>query len=509
MPYTDSMTFRRLAPLALLLVASACSHLSVRSPSHYFTEGTAPGGVLLLGEDLPLAELQGTPEEIGRAAGTIFKDAIRAVREETIAEYRHEFETIRERARGLEARIPERFHRELVAAASASGAPLADLELANLVVDACCTAFVASGSATPSGRLVFARNMDFTPAHVLGPSTVVTLYRSPGKKALVSIGWPGVNGVISGMNEDGLCAAILIQFGASSDRAGVPLCYRVRQLLEECSSVAEARAFYAKNVAASGHYVMVADRSTGAVLGSGVARSPREDGFLTCSNEAPCAFAPEVQSEDRARALDDLIHAHRGELDPDMARRILGATYVEHMNAQAMVFEPATLTLWLSRGTTLRPAATQGAVRVELAPAFARGVAQARVESCSSASGFEHYKGASYTGATISPTLVRAANELAGSLEQGAGDRVPACRQALFAAQELQPGGAEGAARRRLVKIALDYLEKRAKAPAEIREEDRRLADSLLGLNHAAHLELSSEEVALVESVKRAPHVAR
>jgi hypothetical protein len=498
-----ALCFFGMKRLLLLVGLTACAHIHVRSASHYFDEAQAPSGELVLREGMPLVEVRGSPEEIGRASGVLFKEALATVRDETLVEYHDQFESIRARMKGLEGQIPERYHAELAATASASGESLADLELANLVVDSCCTAFVASGAATSTGRLLFARNMDFMPAHVLGPSTVVELVRPEGKKAFVSLGWPGVNGVISGMNEDGLCAAILVQFAVATDKTGVPLGYVVRSMLEECSTIEEARAFFARTRVASGHYVFVADATTGFVFGEGVARSPQPDNLLTCSNDNEVSFAKGIQAEPRARALDDLLHGHRGELDPALARRILGATYVEHMNAQAMVFEPATRTLWLSRGTTLRAAARQSAVRIELAHAFRGGIRDARVEECSSESAFPHYKGAEYRGVTIAPRMARAASELAAALE-GRSD-VEKARIGARAAYELGTSPEEMAAKHRLLTMAIEAVEALARAGDE---RGRNCAFGLLLYDDAGH-DLTAEERRRVEAAERAPITER
>jgi predicted choloylglycine hydrolase len=74
---------------------------------------------------------------------------------------------------------------------------------------------------------------------------LVTVYRQRGKHAFASIGFPGLIGCASGINERGLAVAWL---DASSTRdgspafnpTGTPLVCCFRRILEECATVEEA-----------------------------------------------------------------------------------------------------------------------------------------------------------------------------------------------------------------------------------------------------------------------------
>src|SRR5437868_6461971 len=97
---------------------------------------------------------------------------------------------------------------------------------------------VAQVAGTPAemgaqlGPLLVGRNMDFAPANVLGTKTLVTVYRPHAEHAFVSVGWPGFAAVASGMNDEGLCALILINSGARKRGPGIPLGFAVRRILE-------------------------------------------------------------------------------------------------------------------------------------------------------------------------------------------------------------------------------------------------------------------------------------
>lgn len=69
-----------------------------------------------------------------------------------------------------------------------------------------CSSFSAWGPLTPDGKTITARNFDFMPSAVL-ESTQMLVARAPAAKdhrRWVTVGFPGLIGVISGMNEDGV-----------------------------------------------------------------------------------------------------------------------------------------------------------------------------------------------------------------------------------------------------------------------------------------------------------------
>ena len=64
---------------------------------------------------------------------------------------------------------------------------------------------------------LFGRNLDFPTLGYLEQYTLITVYRPTGKRAFASIGFPGLIGVISGMNDSGLAMAILEVDEAADD----------------------------------------------------------------------------------------------------------------------------------------------------------------------------------------------------------------------------------------------------------------------------------------------------
>ena len=74
-----------------------------------------------------------------------------------------------------------------------------------------CSSISGWGEGTADGNLVFARNLDFgRPGDVLERSSLIIAYQPSGwfKSDWVSVAWPGYVGCITGMNEEGVGAAL-------------------------------------------------------------------------------------------------------------------------------------------------------------------------------------------------------------------------------------------------------------------------------------------------------------
>jgi hypothetical protein len=260
----------------------------------------------------------------------------------------------------LAKEIPADHRAELDAIAAAAGLDADRLVHANLVLDCGCSAALRLGDAEGKRPLMLGRDLDFANATLLGQETVVEDIHPTGKHAFVAVGWPGFAGVVSGMNDAGMVAVILLNLtpGTASDAGGCPLGFQVRALLEDCATCDQAIAAFGKTPVASANFVMVADPGHAAVLwqdhGTAHQVAPK-DGWLFCTNAA--MDADHAGPDDaRGNCFRALVTA---DADPGWLRGALCATYLTALNAQAMVFIPATRHLHLATGTSSHPAALQ------------------------------------------------------------------------------------------------------------------------------------------------------
>jgi hypothetical protein len=239
-----------------------------------------------------------------------------------------------------------------------------------VLVDNQCSALVSPARAGEPLRV--ARNLDFFPASVIGPRSVVQVMRPLGRHAFVSLGWPGFAGVTSGMNDAGITACVLLNKDQPGMRLGMPVCFRIREILERCATLEEAVACFNASPVASSQYVLLADRSSSALVWQGADGPHRDDptdGWLVAANGKRSAGLPVDVRGRRLLAVGAGLAA--GVVSDAAMRQALTSTYMDTLNAQAMVFVPERLTLEFALGSAFRPAALGHWRRIELADLFA------------------------------------------------------------------------------------------------------------------------------------------
>ena len=219
--------------------------------------------------------------------------------------------------------------------------------------------------------------------------SLVTVYRPDGKHAFASIGFPGLVGCLSGMNDAGLAVAVLEVFQVKAglkklDRNGVPyaLCYR--RILEECTTIAEARALLEQMHRTTITNLVLADRQGVAVFEvcpeRVVQRGP-SGGECICTNHYCSGQLRPLLPINVSRSFERYeILQHRQSawlpsrldyrLDVADLHRALHAACDPTETLQTMIFEPATLQLHLAIGTC--PASAGEMRTLELAPLFQR-----------------------------------------------------------------------------------------------------------------------------------------
>ena len=134
--------------------------------------------------------------------------------------------------------------------------------------------------------------MDARPIGPFSEYTLVTIYRPAGKRAFASIGYPGMLGCTSGMNDAGLALAELTVTTAADDSpalnlAGVPFTLALRRVLEECRTVEEANQLLRSLNRTVRQNVAICDQRRAAVFEitpKSLVVRPAESGVCACTN---------------------------------------------------------------------------------------------------------------------------------------------------------------------------------------------------------------------------------
>lgn len=312
----------------------------------------------VLAQDLQIHVATGTPAEMGAALGKAQEKKIGML-----------LMLFRLRAHSnpkpRTALIRPHHREEILAQAQAAGVSADSLLTAHLITEPQCSAVIVPPADNRPLRI--GRNMDFAPEGILGQATCIHVWRAPGLHAVASVGFPGLSGVVSGMNDAGVTACILLnkQQEDPLKTPGEPIILRIRACLENAADLAGAITVFQASAPGSGHYVVFADAKNAALCWwtpTGMRKiDMKQDAILSVDNqprdENGLGIGP------RAKTL--LEHVQLTSTVEEI-QSSLTSVYLKKLNAQAMVFEPENRSLLLARGSTMKAACLNPWVSVQL-----------------------------------------------------------------------------------------------------------------------------------------------
>ena len=372
--------------LALALAATALSWPAAHAAAPAadappaFREATFEQGRLRYVNHLPVLTVAGTPEEIGRQKAALLAEAVRQLadypkRLVTALGREDRWEKLVTMGRRLGPQIPPDHAAEMRAFAVAFGG---DRELglvANTLMDTyrgsfACSSLLIEPARSATGGPLFARNLDFFTLDLLQKYSLVLVHRPQGKRAFAAVGFPGLFGCLSGMNDAGLAVAVHEVYLAQDNAPifnpqGVPYTFAFRRVLEECATVAEAEKLLGKLPRTTMLNLAVCDARQAAVFemtAKTLAVRRAEDGLAVCTNHFR---SPELVILPWCRRYGELLKAReQPKLDVAAMAKKLDEVHQGRMTVQSMIFEPAALRLHLAIGPC--PASSQPFRALEL-----------------------------------------------------------------------------------------------------------------------------------------------
>lgn len=377
-----------LARLWLVAWAAACCQaacLPARGEEELrYAAGKFEAGELKYIDHVPVLIVAGTPQQIGRQKAALLGTAIRQVgdyprRLLKLMGHEDRWPRLVELGRQLLPQFPPDDVTELRAFADGTHGDRDLGIVANTLADTYrgvigCSSLLVEPSRSATGGPLFGRNLDFFALGILDKYTLVTVYRPQGKHAFAAVGFPGVVGCLSGMNDAGLALAVhevyLSHDGATSfNPKGVPYTLAFRRVLEECGTIAEAEKLLREMPRTTLLNLAVCDARQAVVFEltpKTVAVRQPENGLCACTNHfrtrelSVLPLCRRYSGLIKAQAIDKLTVA-------DVTKK-LDEVNQGRLTVQSMVFETAVRKLHLAIGPA--PSSAQPYREIDLAPLF-------------------------------------------------------------------------------------------------------------------------------------------
>jgi isopenicillin-N N-acyltransferase-like protein len=372
--------------LVLAGLVSTCP-LHAQTPFR-FPEGKHGKGELKYEHGIPILRVEGDPNEIGEQVAVLaVKPAKRVLDYPRNLLERLDIEGVLPilawAGQSMLPQFPADHRKELDAIVQA-GIERRPMVLGNTMFDLkqmfACSALVVGPSRSSTNEVLVGRNLDFPSLGYIQEYSLVTVYHTPGKHAFASIGFPGLVGCLSGMNDAGLCLGVLevahVKDGEKKfDGTGTPFALCYRRLLEECATIEEAEKLLRSMKRTTLTNLAIGDPKRAVIFEispqSVVVREPT-DGLCSCTNHfCTTQLKPAVQPDifwthERFDELEKIRKLPKVGIE-DM-HKSLHAVSVRNHTLQTMIFEPAKMRMHLAIGAC--PASAKDLTALDLGPLF-------------------------------------------------------------------------------------------------------------------------------------------
>lgn len=342
--------------VSLATVTLACSPAPFKSAETKHGQLTRRDGVWFL-------ELRGTPEERGKAAGNLVGAQIRHLLPRYLASTfgakdgltAEHLDVIRR----VTPHIPKTHMEQLRAISRAADVDFASALAINLAPEVfapmLCSCFAATGTASADGKMLVGRNLDWFGGDVLKPFGLVVVEHPDAGDSFAHFTWPGLVGVVTGMNSRGLVAVDLVVLKQREEsRAGLPVLFAVRSMLEQFGTARDAGGWLEQTKRTVPQNYLVADPDEAKVFETEPSRfrsRAMQNGLLAVGN----LFNEDKGSHPRGRYTKMSTELATGPVGPPEAQALLKDVAMDSLNVQAVVFQPSELRVLFA--STRRPAA--------------------------------------------------------------------------------------------------------------------------------------------------------
>ena len=309
---------------------------------------------------------EGTPYQIGYTHGKLLADKIRKWYQTVIMAMcigmGVPVSKLDEAWAKMEPYVSDDIKQEMQGLADGAGIDIKLVQRAHAIPDLSeyhCTFFAAWGKATPNGHLIQIRALDYATEAGIQNSPAILVLKPVAKNPVVIVGWTGFIGCVSGINGQGIAVSEIGDYYGDEKETleGEPMPFLLRRVLEEASTLDQAR-----------EIIVGAKRTSSYLYCVGDAKVPAALAFQTCKDWA-YVFDPISLPN---RHLDDVVYfsmgadskwneklyevlkAKYGQITPEVAMydvmRGLGTG-----NLHAVCWDVSELKMWVANAGPAKP----------------------------------------------------------------------------------------------------------------------------------------------------------
>ena len=352
---------------------------------------TVPHGRLETINETLVITVDGTPEQIGTAYGTLLADkvqkVVRAVITDGVAADPDAYKNILAGGKVMERFQPEEYRAEMKALAEAAGVKYDDLLLLQYFGDvrrcisgagkaSMCTAFAVLPPYTRGDLCLVGRNLDYFDKGVSEYAAILAYYRPAGRIPFVTVTWAGVINGWTLLSEKGLVVANNTSFDQKKESLeGISTCFLLRFVAERAETVEQGLDLVKKAKRACGTNMLIASGKPPAAAivefdHEGLAVRKADDGFVGAANGFLKLYREDGATaaySGRTGAALDLVKEKKGVVD--YATNIAGAPGVPiaSMNLHCATLDATNLRFRVAMGKI--PACEQPFRAFRLTPA--------------------------------------------------------------------------------------------------------------------------------------------
>jgi isopenicillin-N N-acyltransferase-like protein len=345
-------------------------------------------GWLEIVDQYTVLHVRGTPYEMGYQHGALLKKHVREnmgflmaeLSSPTLVKLGSFKVNPRSVIRGIcefqRKHIPPSYYEELAGLAAGAEIDEDDIRIGNFLPELMhCSGFSTMNSATKDGTLYHGRVLDYAIDWRLQEHAVLMVAEPTGGIPFVNVTYAGFIGSVTGMNARHVSIGEM-GGGGYGHWNGVPMAVLVRQVLGSAENLLEAVTLFRDQPRTCQYFFVIADGKTNQAVGMEASWNRFEliqPGSTNDLLPTPVKDCVLLSAGDRYRQLVRRVEQGHGDFTAESARRLMDRPVSMNSNLHNVLFEPASLRLWVANATAdLQPAADQNYQEFSLGELLAR-----------------------------------------------------------------------------------------------------------------------------------------